>query len=35
MATLQEQLGSPDTAGVWNLDSDRSTITFRGMSFGV
>ena len=33
MATLQEQLGSPDTAGVWNLVSDRSTITFRGMSF--
>ena len=33
MATLEEQLGSPDTAGVWNLVSDRSTITFRAMSF--
>lgn len=32
MATLQELLGSPDAAGVWNLDSDRSTITFRAKS---
>ena len=32
MATLQELLGSPDAAGVWNLDSDRTTITFRAKS---
>ena len=32
MATLRELLGSPDAAGVWNLDSDRSTITFRAKS---
>ncbi len=32
MATLQELLGSPETAGVWNLVPDRSTIAFNGGS---
>ncbi len=32
MATLQELLGSPETAGVWNLVPDRSTIAFKSGS---
>jgi len=29
MTTVETLLNDPDTAGVWNLDPDRSTITFK------
>lgn len=32
MATLQELLGSPETAGVWNLVPDRSTVVVKNKS---
>ena len=32
MATLQELLGSPETAGVWNLVPDRSMVVVKNKS---